>query len=207
MKKVTYIIIIILIVLNSILAYKIKSNSNEFTTIYSLVNKKMDKNKTQLLTFEHNFIREKENENLKLNSNIELIDIEGKTVLAKDIFKTNSLVFRFSELNCGECIDAEIDALVNSKDKIKKDVILVAYYQTPRDLFVFYKELQKKGMINFKMYLSPDKGLAIPIDKLNMPYYFCVNGNLIMNNFFIPQKEKPNLSEVYLDYTSKKFLN
>lgn len=207
MKKTSFIIIIILIVLNSILAYKIKSNNTEFTTIYSFLNKKLDKNKNEVLTFEHNFIREEENKNLQLDGNLELLDIAGKTVLAKDVFKTNSLVLRFSELNCGECIDAEIKALLDNKDKIKTDVILIAYYQNPRDLFVFYKEFQKKGLTNIKMYLSPDKGLAIPLDKQNVPYYFCVNSSLIMNNFFIPQKEKPKLSQVYLDYTSKNFLN
>ena len=207
MKKISYIIIIALIVFNSVLAYKIKSNTTEFTMIYSLLNKKLDKNKSATIKFEHNFIREQENENLQLDANSELLDIVGNKVFAKDIFKKNSLVFRFSELNCGDCIDAEIDALIKNKDKIKKDVILIAYYQNPRDLFVFYKEFQKKGLVNFDMYLSPNKGLGIPLDLQNIPYYFCVNSNLIMNNFFIPQKEKPKLSQVYLDYTSKNFLN
>ncbi len=207
MKKTTYILIIILIILNSVLAYKIKTNSNEFITIYSLLNKKLDKNKSELLTFKQNFIQEKGNENLKLDGNLELIDIEGNTVLAKDIIKKNSLVFRFSELNCGACIDAEINALVDNKDKIKKDVIFIVYYQDNRNLFVFYKEFQKKGLTNIKMYLSPNKGLSIAMDKLNMPYYFCVNSNLVMSNFFIPQKEKPKLSQVYLECTSKNFLN
>lgn len=207
MKKISYIIIIALIVLNSILTYKIKSNSNDFTTIYSLLNKKLDKGKTQLLTNEHNFIREKENDNLKLDGNLTLMDIAGNTVFVKDIVKANSLVFRFSELNCGECMDAEINVLVDNKDKIKKDVIFIVYYQDNRNLFVFYKEFQKKGLTNIKMYLSPNKGLSIAMDKLNMPYYFCVNSNLVMSNFFIPQKEKPKLSQVYLECTSKNFLN
>lgn len=207
MKKIIYIIIIILIILNGILAYKIKSNNNDFINVYSLLSKKLDKSKADLLIFEYNFSRERENNNLELDGNIELIDIEGKTVLAKDVFNTNSLVLRISELNCGECVDAEIKALLDNKDKIKKDVVLIAYYQNPRDLFVFYKEFQKKGLTNIKMYLAPEKGLAISIDKLNMPYYFCVDSNLIMTNFFIPQKEKPKLSQVYLNHTFKKFLN
>lgn len=207
MKKITYMIILILIILNSVLAYKFKSNSIEFNTIYTLLNKKLEKNKSEVLTYEHNFIKEKENDYLKLDSNLELINVEGRTVLAKDVLKTNSLIFRFSELNCEECIDAEIDVLLGNQDKFKKDVILIAYYQNQRDLFVFYKEFQKKGLTNIKMFLSPEKGLDIPIDKINMPFYFCVNSNLIMNNFFIPQKEKPIFSQVYLDYTSKNFLN
>ncbi|APA00346.1 hypothetical protein [Flavobacterium commune] len=207
MKKINYIIILILIVLNSVLAYKIKSNTTEFRTIYSLLNKKLDKNKSAVIKFEHNFIREQKNENLQLDSNFELLDILGNKVFAKDILKKNSLVFRFSELNCGDCIDAEINALINNKDKIKKNVILISYYQNPRNLFVFYNEFQKKGLVNFEMYLSPAKGLGIPLDQQNIPYYFCVNSNLIMNNFFIPQKEKPKLSQVYLECTSKNFLN
>jgi hypothetical protein len=207
MKKISYIIIIILIILNSILAYKIKSNNNDFITIFALLNEKLNKNKTELLTFEQNFIQQGENENLELDGNLPLIDIEGNTVLVKDIIKANSLVLRFSELNCEECINAEIDALVNKKDKIKKNVILITYYQDRRNMFVFYKDFQNKGLANIKMYLLPNEALLIPMDKLNIPYYFCVNSNLKMNNFFIPQKNKPTLSKVYLDYTLKRFLN
>lgn len=207
MKKTIYILIIILIILNSFLAYKIKSNNSGFITIYSLLNKKLDKKKSELLAFEQNFIQEKENENLKIDGNLGLIDISGKTVLAKDIIKANSLVLRFSELNCGACIDAEINALIKNKNKIKKDAILIAYYQDKRNLFVFYKDFQKKGLTNFKMYLLPNNDLHIPLDKLNIPYYFCINSDLTMNNFFIPQKDKPKLSNVYLDCTLKRFLN
>lgn len=207
MKKITYLAIIILIILNSVLAYKIRSTSNEFIKVCSLLNKKSDKNKVELSTFEHNFIKENENEYLELDGNLPLVDIAGKTVMAKEIIKANSLVFRFSETNCESCIDAEINALVKNKDKIKKDVILIAYYQDKRDLFVFYKDFQNKGLTNIKMYLLANNALLIPLDKLNIPYYFCVNSDLTMNNFFIPQKDKPRLSKAYLDNTLKSFLN
>lgn len=207
MKRISYISIITLVVLNSFLAYKIKSNSNEFSKVYLLLNKKLDKSKTDLATSEQNFIKEKENENLELDGNLPLLDIEGNTVLAKEIIKTNSLVFRFSELNCHECIDAEIDALIKNKIKIKKNIVFIAYYQNKRDLFVYSKDFNNKGLTNIKMYFLPDKALLIPIDKLNMPYYFCVNSDFKMTNFFIPQKDKPKLSNIYLDYISKNFLN
>ncbi|WP_269243371.1 hypothetical protein [Flavobacterium limnophilum] len=205
MKKVTY-VIIILIILICALSYKIKFNNNDFNTISLLQDKKLKDCKTELATFEQNFIYERENENLELDGNLPLIDIEGNTVLVKNIIKANSLVLRFSELNCGECINAEINALVNNKNKIKKNVILIAYYQDRRNLFVFFKDFQNKGLTNIQMYLLPNEALLIPLDKLNIPYYFCINSNLIMNNFFIPQKDKSTLSKVYLDYTLKSFL-
>ena len=122
MKKVTY-LIIILIILICALSYKIKFNNNDFNTISLLQDKKLKDCKTELATFEQNFIYERENENLELDGNLPLIDIEGNTVLVKNIIKVNSLVLRFSELNCGECINAEINALVNNKNKIKEITI------------------------------------------------------------------------------------
>lgn len=206
MKKIPYVIILILIVLNTILAYKIKSNNNDFAKIYSLLNNKIEKNKTEFLTYERNFLKEQENENLPLKGNLKLIDIDGKTILAKDVFKENSVVLRYSELNCHECIDSEINNLVSLKDKIKKEVVLIASYQEPRDLFVFYKEFQKKGLNNIRMYLLSDTIGALPLDKFNVPYYFCVNSGLEMTGFFLPKKEKPTMSKVYLENRLKKFL-
>ncbi len=205
-KLITYTAIITLVVLNSVLAYKFKSNSNEFGKVYQSLNKELSQKKTELATAEQNFVKEKENENLVLDGNLPLIDIEGKTVLAKDIFKNNSLVFRYSELNCHECIDAEINALVKNKEKIK-NIVFIAYYQNTRDLFVFHENFSNMGLTNIKMYYAKNENLLIPIEKLNAPYYFCVNANLVMTNFFIPQKEKPKLSDTYLNYTTKNFLN
>ena len=74
-------------------------------------------------------------------------------------------------------------------------------------LFVFYKNLTSRGLINIKMYYLQNEALLIPIDKLNIPYYFCVNSDLMMTNFFIPQKDMPKLSNIYLNYTTTNFLN
>lgn len=205
MKKIKYLIVIVLLItLNGVLVYKFKSNSKVFTSINFLLNKSLNKNKEQLLTFEQNFINEKASGNLELNDNTELVDIDGNVILVKEIFKRNSVVLRYSEFNCKDCIEAEINVLI--KNKLKEEIILIAFYQNRRDLFVFREEFKKRGLNSTKMFLLPDRGLNIPIEKLNMPFYFCIDSNLTMTNFFIPQKDKPKLTEVYLNYTFKNFL-
>lgn len=207
MKKLKYFIITVLLTLNILLIYKLKSQREVFISINSLINKRLNNDKDNLMTFKNNFINERINDNLELGSNIEFIDIEGNKFLAKDLFKKNSLVLRYSELNCNDCIEAEIDVLLKNKEKLTSPIFFLAYYQNKRDLFVYYKKFKKKGLKNIKMYLLSDKGLNIPADKLNMPYYFCIDKTLRMNNFFIPQKNKQILSESYLITTSKNFLS
>jgi len=200
MKNVKYIIIIIvLLILNGFLVYKFKLNNKTFKSVTSQLNTELNQKKEEVKTFEQNFIYEKTSENLQLQGNTKLIDVNGDTITLKDIFKKNSIILRYSELNCKDCINAEINALVENKEKLKADIVLLAYYKNKRDLFVFYKDFQKKGLDDIKMYLLPDKGLNIPIDKLNMPFYFSTDSTLTMTNFFIPQKDKPELSKVYLN--------
>ena len=74
-------------------------------------------------------------------------------------------------------------------------------------MYVYYKEFQKKGLDNIKMYLLTESGLNIPLDKLNVPFYFSVNSNLTMTNFFIPQKDNPKLSTVYLNTIGQSHFN
>lgn len=203
MRKIKYIIIILLFVLNGFLIIKI-SNFSKVSNDISIVLKDIKK---ELLTFEQNIFEENQNENLKLREDIKLTNINGNIVLTKDIFKKHTLVLRYSESNCDDCIKAEFSTILKNKELFVNDICLIAHYRNKRDLFVFYKDFQNKGLKNIKMYLLPDKGLDIPADNLNMPYYFCIDSTLRITNVFIPQKDKPKLSESYLLSTSNNFMS
>ncbi len=193
---------ILLLVLNGFLLTKINNYSKAINDI-NILSKDIKK---ELLTLEQNIIDENLNENLKLREDIKFINIHGNVVLAQDIFKKHALVLRYSESNCSDCIKAELNAVLKNKELFVNDIYIIAHYRNKRDLYVFYRDIQNKGLKNIKMYLLPDKDLNIPADKLNMPYYFCIDSTLLITNFFIPQKDKPKLSENYLLNTSKNFL-
>ncbi|APY12029.1 hypothetical protein BWZ22_12675 [Seonamhaeicola sp. S2-3] len=198
-----YVIIISLIVLNGFLIIKLNNYSKVIKDISTVLKNK----KKELLELEQNIIEVGKSENIKLNENIKLIDANGNIILTKDIFKKNTLVFRYSESNCTDCIKAEFIAILKNNALIANDICLIVHYRNPRDLHVFSKVLQNRGLKNFKMYLLPDKGLNTPADKLNMPYYFCIDSTLRTSNFFIPHKDKSQLSESYLINVSKNFLS
>ena len=203
MKKLIYLLLIALLLLNSYLAFKLKTNNKTYTSAVNVINKKLDKNKNEILTFEHNFAYEKACESIEFPKDVNLIDVNGNRIIAKDIFNTKNIVLRYSEFNCKDCIEAEINALLKSKEKLKKDIIILAHYQVSRDLYVYYKEFQKKGLNHIKMYLLPENTLIIPVEKLNVPFYFSIDSTLTKSNFFIPQKDKPKLSLTYLENAIK----
>lgn len=201
MRRLSYIVIIILIILNGLLSYNLFLNNKKLNYINLALNRK---NK-EISTFQSNFKWEKVNNNLILDEDLGFFDVSGNKILAKNFLKKNMIVLRFSESNCEDCINSEIDVLLKNKE-LKENIILIISLQKKRDLFVYHRKYKEKGLKNIKMYLLADNGLNIPAEKLNMPYYFCVNSSLTMTNFFIPQKDKPKLSENYLETTSKNYL-
>ncbi|WP_147679217.1 hypothetical protein [Algibacter pacificus] len=204
MKNLKCLIVIgFLLILNGALIYKL----NLYKKTVSEINPILNKYKQSIVTFDEKFINERENENLVLNEETKFLDVEENLILAKDIFKSKKIVLIYSEFNCEECVESEINALLKNKNKLGKDVFLIAYYQNKRDFYIFYKEFQKKGLVDIEMYLLPDSGLNIPAEKLNRPFYFCIDSTLRITNFFIPHKEIPKLTESYLINTSKNFLS
>jgi len=152
---------------------------------------------------------ENENENLKMPNSLKLLDMQGDSIFAKDIFSKKMLVFRYSILNCSDCVNAEFDGLINEflidKSKIK-NTCLLAYYEKARDLLVDYRKFQDKH-INIQMYILPINQFNIPIEIQNLPYFFTIDSSLIMSDFFIPMKEKPDWSISYLKLVFKKYFN
>ena len=96
--------------------------------------------------------------------------------------------------------------MIEIKERLSENIFLIAHYRNKRDLYVIYKQLKMKGLSGIEMFFLEENGLNIPIEKINTPFYFNINSNLIMNNFFIPQKDKPELSESYLKFVLKNFI-
>jgi hypothetical protein len=150
---------------------------------------------------------EEENENLKMNGKLKLLNMDGDSVLAENIFTHKMLVFRYTIMNCSDCINAEFELL--SKEFINKiditvNICFLAYYENTRDLVVDFRRFQEK-QLNINMFILPINRLQIPIESQNLPYYFTIDSSLIMRDFFIPIKEKPNWTYSYFERLKKNY--
>lgn len=198
MKKKFIIVIFTMLFLNGLLVYKIKFAKNNNIVSEDII----DKVETM---YQNKFIIEKENENLKLNSSTKLVNINRDTLFAKDVFKKRSIVLRYSVLNCGDCVDAETAILSAMKSDFSDKICIITYYDKIRGLIFDYKKLEKLGLNKIPIYLLIDNELGIPLEKQNVPYYFNIDSTLTMSNFFIPIKDKPRLSNSYLNSSLKNF--
>ncbi len=201
MKNFLYLILICLIGLNIVLFFKMRSIHTFSSSI-----------RTTKLTNElyyNKFKVEKENEYLNFPKNFKLIDIKGDTVFAKDVFKQHKVVFRYSLTHCDACVHAEHENIIKelqAKPNYSKNICLLAYYENIRGLIVDYRKFKAKK-VNISMYAVAKNNLDIPIEAQNLPYYFIIDSNLRMTNFYIPDKEKTNWSKSYLRLALKNYFN
>lgn len=207
--NISIVMIIALIIINAVTLYRFNKNNETYEEVTNLL---VDEVKgvrdefTKIIEAHQNYFdAEKLNENLKLNKELTLLTIRGDTVLTKDVFKRNSIVFRYSMLNCNNCIETEINILIKNKTLFNEELCIIAHYKSLRNLNVFYKTFKKRGLSNIKMYLLPNNDLGIPLEKYNIPYYFHIDSNLTMSNFFVPIAGEPKLSTIYLNHTLKNF--
>lgn len=190
-----YSIILVLTIVNGVLLYKYNKSSKLNVKVAEVLKLKNN----QITDAENIFKIEKQSENLHLNKEIGLVSINGDTISSGELFeKKNTIVLRYSELQCGDCVRSQIDVIQEVSRKIKGEVILITYYENRRDMFIYYNDLKNRGLNNVSMYLLPNDNLEIPIDKIDRPYFFCVNSNLRLSNFYIPNKSKLELSESYI---------
>ena len=128
-----------------------------------------------------------------LSENIVLESDLRKDISIKEIFqdKRSLLIFRFSENHCDACISQQFDALKNrSKDQNQKvEPVLLANYSSIRQI----KVLMNTYNLHFPIY-NLKQELEIPIEALNIPYFFILNEDLVCRSFFSVIKESEELT-------------
>lgn len=122
-----------------------------------------------------------------------VLDRNGNELAIQHIIKQPTTIYRINETNCFTCIEKFLPEL--KKIAKKSNVIILGTYREPRNLFLALKDVVPE---NIKVYNITRETLANEkIEKLDMPYIFDIDTNLITTNFFIPQKEIQQLSEFY----------
>jgi len=133
-----------------------------------------------------------------LNPETKLLSEEGEQSFLRDhVLDSPKIIFRYSSKNCDVCVEKEIILLKELIEEIgMSNVILVANYETSRNLYAF----KRLNDLSYDIYNCEDFGLGI--DGMSVPYYIIMNSLCQIEKFFIPQNQYPELTQAF--YSSYK---
>lgn len=135
--------------------------------------------------------------NKRINTSISLEGENGKTIQLKELLDSEyKLFFNFTDINCSSCIAQEVGNIIKYADSIGiKRIVLLGNYRLSRDLIVF------KRLNNLKMdiYNTNNQKLGLKVEEYNLPFYFLAKNEDESKHVFIPEKERPSLSEKYYE--------
>jgi len=204
MKKITIALISLLFCLCFItignLFYKNKDLllSNESLAVF-IKNNASEKALLELYKADKEIEMKLNGKEIPLNSQL----VNGKdTIYLSDIIDSDKLIFRYSELHCNTCIDAQIDALKANIDLFNKNDVIILTKSTNRQYITQFKKFNK---IEFPIYELTDS-LEVIIPDIDLPYYFIIEKKTTrINSAFVPHKEISDITEKYLNLVKEKY--
>jgi len=198
--------IVLLIILNVLTLFRLRSIQSKANSLQ--ISNKNTTNK--LKVSDQNTITrsglEKRTELQSLPLDIPLINVaaEDTTTIESLVGGTPKLVFRYSELNCMQCVDQEVANIKSLAQEIGKEhIIIAATYDSIRDLFLF----KRINNLEFPVYKLPDEGFRLPLDQANVPFLFMIDEEFQSKLVFVPEKNLPSMSEQYYDIIKSRFFN
>ena len=123
-----------------------------------------------------------------------LTDSEGKEVLLSEVIQDDTkVIFRFSKMHCGLCVDAMLPELKKISKELGSDkiVLLAAHYDT-RNLQIFKKMNELDNPI-----FNIDT-LQLTAESIFNPYVFVLDNDYHTKQLFIPRKESIGIFSVFL---------
>lgn len=63
-----------------------------------------------------------------------------------------------------------------------------------------------KRMNQLSLPMFNIRDLDLELEDINVPYYFVVDGSMVIQDILVPNKYYPNISESYIEYVKKLFV-
>jgi peroxiredoxin len=166
-----------------------KNNNNDNYVVENIIERGIEQYKSEGARLKNLSVKDEENNELRLF----------------DLIKDTCLVFRYTDLNCDVCVEKSIEFINSYLEKIgTSNILVLSSYDNPRDLYTF-KRLNK---LKFKIYnLSNSKYLGLPIDELNVPYFFILAPDGLINCLYIPEKSMPQQSASYFETVYARYFS
>lgn len=129
-----------------------------------------------------------------LSENLSLVTEKGKKIEVRNLIRKDryTLVLRYSYLSCSPCVDYAVTALKDFKEQHPDiNVLLLSTYRQKKDL----RDFKRVNKVFFHVYHVDSLNLAM--DEENIPYFFMLDKDMRMFNFFMPHQEIPELTAEY----------
>ena len=138
----------------------------------------------------------------RVRAGLNVVDLQYREKKISDVISDNTLILRYSEMNCDVCVDSIIKRLNVYKDSIGlSNIVLLT---TSRNLG-YTRRFKKINKISFGIY-NMGKVLDSILVDIGMPYLFVYSSNNDrINNVFVPQKDNQRLSDEYLHSVLMKY--
>ena len=135
------------------------------------------------------------NEGETLKNSMLLLENGKEKIHLSDVIKDKTLVIRLSQQNCQACITVITPLL----QKLSNErVIFLIDYTNKR----YFEEFKKTCNVSHRLFKIESS--IIPLDTLNIPYFFLLDKNLKTDCTFIPHKEILSQTQKYLEIIKKK---
>lgn len=114
----------------------------------------------------------------------------GNEIIGDEIINnTNKLFFVYSSINCMTCVETVLGYINSKYPRIGEKLIIISNYNNPRNLMVFKRVNNIKGVI----YNDVSRVVVRQFDKGRMPVLFFSNKDRIDNVLWV---DKSQLSEI-----------
>lgn len=123
---------------------------------------------------------------------LRLSDEQGDTVRLRDVLPDGGVVFRFSRLQCGLCVEAQMRLLQDLWPAGSVPLIVVSDFVSLRDMRVF-RDLYRVDAPVFTL-LSP---WSLPAEDLSEPCFLRLDGDLRVRRVYIPRRDRPEETEAF----------
>lgn len=105
------------------------------------------------------------------------------------IIPKSKLVYRLNNQNCNACIENVSDLLRNNSSYLRDNIIIIGDFFNNAEM-QYYKKEYFPAIINLK---TKNK-----LDKTDVSYFFTLDSENRIRNVFIPDKNFPALTDLYL---------
>lgn len=131
----------------------------------------------------------------RVYADLKVFDMKRRERKICDVLSDNTLILRYSEMNCDVCVDSIVKTLNIYKDSIGlSNIVLLTTSQNSS----YTKRFKKINSIAFSINYMGEELDSILVD-IGMPYMFVYSSkNERISNVYVPQKENSQLTNEYL---------
>jgi hypothetical protein len=141
------------------------------------------------------------NNGVKLSQNLKLVDENNDSIHLSDVLDLPKLIIRYSAFACDICLESELKQLGKCMEETSTDRILIlASDYNVRSLKVVEKSLP----FSLKIYRIEETNIPYE-QKNNGLFVFMMDKELIIKDFFVPEKTLPELSHNYYRTLDEKY--